>query len=123
MPDSMYDKLGDLLNDALESGNFFNSSPAKKLDTTQKDTENSSIKKNKKLIKFASLEVQNACSILGINDEMSYSDAKKIYYKKLKRFHPDKNADNFVMNKITKEKTDSILKAWKVIEDWYNKTS
>lgn len=153
MPDSMYDKLGELLSKALESGDFFTSEDkgkdlssikkdtvGKKTEEKEKDTNTSSdfnqktvyknshikndsknhiVSGNKKLIKYAHSKIKNACTLVGVNEGMDYEEAKRAYHKKLLRFHPDKNADNLVMNKITREKTDAILKAWKIIEDWY----
>ena len=153
MPDSMYEKLGELLNEAIESGNFFARNTASESEESQENTEdyiqkstqtenlkqkdkNDSktvynsihnlneksrriVQKNKKLIKYAHFSVQKACTFVGITDEMSYEDAKKQFRKKLLRFHPDRNADNEVMRKITREKTEELLQAWKIIEDWF----
>lgn len=142
MPDSMYDKLGKLLSEALESGNFFYENPysaqntqqksyekEKIIDSVQKEKKNSHEKnsheksphKNKILLKNAGTEIQKAAEIIGITDEMSLEDAKKQFRKKLMRFHPDKNADNETMRKITKEKTEQILSNWKILEEWLSK--
>ena len=153
MPDSMYEKLGELLYEAIESGNFFSRNPASEGKKSQENTkdciqkstqaenskqkdENDSktvynsvhnqneksrriVQKNKKLIKHAHSSIQKACTFVGITNEMSYEDAKKQFRKKLLRFHPDRNADNEVMRKITREKTEELLQAWKIIEDWF----
>lgn len=162
MPDSMFDKLGDLLNEAIESGNFFKDSKKaaenisidnknqknskdSSLNSKQKYTEQQKnkesqfnkysfvyksrqhnkknhdciVSKNKKLIKYAHPDIQKACTFVGVTDEMSYSQAKSLYHKKLLRFHPDKNSDNEVIKKITREKTLELVKAWKIIEKWY----
>ena len=149
----MYEKLGELLNEAIESGNFFARNPASESEKSQEDTEDCIqkstqtenlkqkdknnfktvynsihnqnkkshriVQKNKKLIKYAHFSVQKACTFVRITDEMSYEDAKKQFRKKLLRFHPDRNADNEVMRKITREKTEELLQAWKIIEDWF----
>lgn len=39
MPDSMYDKLGELLSEALDSGNFFYENPYSAQNTQQKSYE------------------------------------------------------------------------------------
>lgn len=138
MPDSMYDKLGELLSEALESGNFFDRTQEKQTDNkteenkdffdtkntnsflhSTKTKKNPAAQQNQKLIKFASLKIQNACNVVGITDGMTYEEAKRIFRKKLLRFHPDMNADNEVMRKITKQKTEELLNAWKIIEEWY----
>ena len=132
MPDSMYDKLGELLSEALESGNFFYENQSSAQNTQQKSYEKEKIidsvqeekknpHKNKILLKNAGTEIQKAAEISGITDEMSLEDAKKQFRKKLMRFHPDKNADNETMRKITKEKTEQILSNWKILEEWFSK--
>ena len=168
MPDSMFDKLGELISEGFESGNFFAQSkkpaensaagPAPNGDTgttseqVQKQEKTSdSIKKstnssfnrgtvyksiqvnnqnqdcivssNSKLIKYAHPDVQKALSFVGVNlqetTEITFEQAKKLFHKKLMRFHPDKNAKNETMDKITREKTALILDAWKLIENWF----
>ena len=132
MPDSMYDKLGELLSEALESGNFFYENPYSAQNTQQKSYEKEKIidsvqeekknpHENKILLKNAGTEIQKAAEIIGITDEMSLEDAKKQFRKKLMRFHPDKNADNETMRKITKEKTEQINSNWKILEEWFSK--
>ena len=164
MPDSMFDKLGELISEGFESGNFFAQSkkPApngdtgnaqehvtaqaqkqeKISDSTKKSTNSSFnqdtvyksiqvnnhnqdciVSSNSKLIKYAHPEVQKALSFVGVNlqetTEITFEQAKKLFHKKLMRFHPDKNAKNETMDKITREKTALILDAWKLIEDWF----
>lgn len=132
MPDSMYDKLGELLSEALESGNFFYEKQSSAQNTQQKSYEKEKIidsvqeekknpHENKILLKNAGTKIQKAAEIIGITDEMSLEDAKKQFRKKLMRFHPDKNADNETMRKITKEKTEQILSNWKILEEWFSK--
>lgn len=158
MPESMYDKLGELLRDAIDSGNFFDQNQnkteqiSKETDSeciqnhtentrnqqnTEKDNNFSSnnvhksihlnnnssdriVSSSKKLIKYAHPDIQKACSLLEITDDMNFDQAKSQYHKKLQRFHPDKNADNEIMRKITREKTGQIVEAWKLLEKWYS---
>ena len=138
MPDSMYDKLGELLSEALESGNFFARSQEKHSDNkteenkdifdtknvkdflhSTKANKNTGAQQNQQSIKYASLKLQKACAFIGITEGMSYEEARRIFRKKLLRFHPDMNADNEVMRKITKQKTLELLTAWNLIEEWY----
>ena len=168
MPDSMFDKLGELISEGFESGNFFAQSkksaensasgPApngdtgtaseqaqkqeKTSDSTKKSTNSSFnrgtvyksiqvnnknqdciVSSNSKLIKYAHPDIQKALSFVGVNlqetTEITFEQAKKLFHKKLMRFHPDKNAKNETMDKITREKTALILDAWKLIEDWF----
>lgn len=174
MPDSMFDKLGELISEGFESGNFFAQSkkpadssasgPApngdtasehvkkrvtkqaqkqeKTSDSTKKSTNSSFnqdtvyksiqvnnqnqdciVSSNSKIINYAHPNVQKALSFVGVNlqetTEITFEQAKKLFHKKLMRFHPDKNAKNETMDKITREKTALILDAWKLIEDWF----
>ena len=167
MPESMFDKLGELLSEAIDSGIFFEerkktsdnkntesfsksaNSGENKAENTEECIKNNTnknkhkqnktqsaktvykniqsntssqfciVSNNKKLIKYAHPEVQKACTFVGVTEGMCYEEAKKQFHKKLLRFHPDRNADNEVMKKITKEKTDELLKAWALIEKWY----
>jgi hypothetical protein len=184
MPDSMFDKLGDLLSEAIESGNFFKENQKENKETAdnsvegltrQENADNSSytrepdlktteqaglenntdsIKKytkqrkkhtnsqnkgysvyksiqlnNKnqfsivssveKVIKYAHPELKKACTTVEVFEGMTYGEAKKQYHKKLLRYHPDRNSDNEIMKKITKNKTDELVKAWAVIEAWF----
>ena len=176
MPDSMFDKLGELISEGFESGNFFAQSkkpaensasgPApngdtstasdnvaehvteqaqkqeKTSDSTKKSTNSSFnqntvyksiqvnnqnqdciVSSNSKLIKYAHPDIQKALSFVGVNlqetTEITFEQAKKLFHKKLMRFHPDKNAKNETMDKITREKTALILDAWKLIENWF----
>ena len=145
MPDSMFDKLGELISEGFESGNFFAQSkkPQEKTSDSTKKSTNSSfngdtvyksiqvnnqnqdciVSSNSKLIKYAHPDVKKALSFVGVNlqetTEITFEQAKKHFHKKLMRFHPDKNAKNETMDKITREKTAKILDAWKLIEDWF----
>lgn len=172
MPDSMFDKLGELISEGFESGNFFaqskkpaensasgsapnadtgnaseqvteqaqkqeNTSDSRKKSTNpsfNRDTVYKSIQvnnqnqdcivsSNSKVIKYAHPDIQKALSFVGVNlqetTEITFEQAKKLFHKKLMRFHPDKNAKNETMDKITREKTALILDAWKLIDDWF----
>lgn len=79
------------------------------------DTEPSS----HKLVDYAIPETRKAFAVIGVELGASYGEAKRQFHKKLMRFHPDKNADNETMRKITREKTGEVLKAWKIVEEWY----
>lgn len=154
MPDSMYDKLGELLSKALESGDFFyaqnkdkeasehkevyknrqNPQKHKSQEETSADKAAATVYKNRhsakkdapgtrkasgKVIKYAQGKVREALAALGIQENADYGEAKRQFHKKLMRFHPDKNADNETMRKITRKKTDELLKAWKIVDEWY----
>ncbi len=74
---SMYDKLGDLLNEALESGDI----PSKEQ-------------------LYVSEEVKTAFESFGISMNFTYDEAKKIYHEKLHAIHPDKNGSKEATAKL-----------------------
>ncbi len=154
MPDSMYDKLGELLSKALESGDFFSARDKEKEARNREevyksrqdivgqkssskilsDIATNTVHKNRhsakkstssakqssgKVIKYAQSEVREALAVLSIQENADYGEAKRQFHKKLMRFHPDKNADNETMRKITRERTGELLKAWRIVEEWY----
>ena len=116
MPD-MYDKLGDLLNEALESGSILEQKSAKTdfnlqdRDTSDKNRDKSGLfylKKEKitskkeeiatgqvvKMYKYAKNiqfppEIQNALTTLDIVYLNNFQQIKKQYRKLLKIYHPD----------------------------------
>ncbi|MBR1537082.1 MAG: hypothetical protein IJ630_09105 [Treponema sp.] len=139
---TMYDKLGALLSEALEKGEL----PAQKEDSPkvqfffvpeQKEKTDSSPHKSnqrksdrtiepKKILtgeviktKFIPENVKSALSFIGISENTGLEEAKKIYREKLMYYHPDRRADNPVLQKIAKEKTARLLKEWAVLEKWY----
>ena len=144
MPDSMYDKLGKLLNSALESGELFNS-PKKENQTEDKqnysDEETQSAKNehnkqnndsinqneektsvpkiNEKIFIDAPFYIKNEAKILCLTDDMNYKKAKQQFRKKINAFHPDKHSKSEITKKISLEKTSQILQAWKIAEEWF----
>lgn len=88
----MYDKLGDLLNEALESGEIYTK---EQLD--------------------AAPEVKAAFESFGISMNFTYEEAKKLYHEKLQFYHPDKNKTN----NSAREITEKLIKDWKIISDYY----
>ena len=113
MSDSMFDKLGDLLSEALESGIFFKEDSQSNSDT-QQEVPNP-------LIKEIQPQIKELMEYFEIEPTFTYNQAKKQFHKKLKRFHPDSNSDNPIIKKITKEKTTEILRNWEELENWYTK--
>ncbi len=108
---SPYDKLGDLLNEALEKGEL-NSSPQNKNNEYKKNKE-----KNCQFI-YKSIQPYN---IFNITPGICFSEIKKVYRNLLKKYHPD-NVKNFPqMQKTATEKTTLIVQAYKeIIEDYKN---
>ena len=152
---TMYDRLGSLLSEALEKGELpktnedsprssdFFESPAQNRSSEQADsatkpkikvftfrsTTNSNQQKQKispqkkpdyQVIKnFIPEQVKSALAFIQIPETASYEEAKKIYREKLMYYHPDRRADNPVLQKVAKEKTARLLKEWQLIENWY----
>ncbi len=136
MPESMYDKLGDLLNAALDSGFILeekkrgvsassaekpeeeNKSPKEeKYENPKKESFQKENLQNKKA--FIPENVKKALSKIQIPEESDFESAKKIYREKLKLYHPDRRNDNPVLQKVAKEKTEQLLASWKIIENYF----
>ena len=90
----MYDKLGDLLNETLESGHIYTK---EQFDMPP--------------------EVKKAFEGFGISVNFTYEEAKKIYHQKLKFYHPDKNQGN--ESPSNRKMTEELIKNWHILADWY----
>ena len=138
----MFDKLGDLLSDALEKGELpkYNSESGNEPQaetiegtfsdfdfiTRHKKQEDSHSEKRpapKKTIAPRKIKVpdnvKEAMRFIAIPEDASFDTAKKIYREKLMYYHPDRRNDNPVLQKVAKEKTARLLKEWEIIEKWY----
>ena len=149
MPDSMYDRLGDMLSDALESGNFFaeeknqkektqkeksrkeaetNQSPDREKSANQFHDREESAGQTKKTEKISgrrpkklSPAEQSALKTLGLDENASLEEAKKAYREKLKYYHPDRHGDNPVLQKVAREKTRLVLESWEILSSFFEK--
>ena len=136
---TMYDRLGDLISQALEEGKIpeYRKKNNQEEDFERKDCDKEENdegekapdlnQKHKKTVKHEKVRiipqnVKNAMNIIGIPEESSFSQAKKIYREKISYFHPDKwskDDANPVLLKIAREKTEKILESWKEIESYF----
>ena len=123
MPESMYDKLGDLLHAALDSGfilrekkHNFSANQKENSKENSKETFDENHKKEKSDIPE---NVKTAFSKLQIPKESDFKSAKKIFREKLKFYHPDRRNDNPVLQKVAKEKTEQLLICWEIIETYF----
>lgn len=117
--ESMYDKLGELLSDALDSG-FIpqkeenqNKKPEQKLNKQEDKIE------EEKKLRPVPANVKAAFKKTQIPENSSFNEARKIYREKLMYYHPDRRNGNPVLQKIAKEKTETLLENWKIIEEYY----
>lgn len=114
----MYDKLGDLLSVALDSGFILNSQETSdSLDSKQTEfkTETAVSKARKTL----SEKQKSAFQAITIPFEADFETAKKIFHEKLMYYHPDRRNDNAVLQKIAREKTENLLNNWQIVESFF----
>lgn len=123
---TMFDKLGDLLSEALEKGEI----PQNKRAPADKEpgsffTEESTPPNKKEQFtprKQIPESVKKAFAFISIPEDALYDEAKKIYREKLMYYHPDRRNDNPVLQKVAKEKTAQLLREWEKVEEWYSGT-
>ncbi len=114
---TMYDKLGDLLNETLEAGavKFIRIEKEEPQPEPEKQEEKppKEQKKDKRVIyKKLNPELEREYRLLDITVSATVDDVKKAYKEKLKYFHPDRYADNAVLEKVATNKTREIVKAY-----------
>ena len=107
--DSMFDRLGELLHDALESGQI-----------PQQKKRNCGTQVPQK-IKEMPQNVRDAFDILGMEYSAAYIECRIQYHERLKMFHPDGNSSNSTVQKVASAKTTELIAAWKTISTWFEK--
>ena len=135
MEGTMYDRLGDLLNETLEAGEvrFIKVEPPsdehipgetpadQKRERQETDRAADRLNKPKKkkrtavIYKKISDETNRAFHVLGLNPTINKEEVKKAYKEKLKAFHPDRYDSNPVMKKIATDKTREVVGAYDTI--------
>lgn len=114
--ESMYDKLGELLSKTLDSGFIPKKSEEKikEKNFSQKDK----IKEEEKIRPLPE-NVKSAFKKIKIPENCNFEEAKKIYREKLMHYHPDRRNENYVLQKVAKEKTEELLADWKIVENYF----
>ena len=59
--------------------------------------------------------IKKAYEALGVKAEADESEIRSAYRKKLKRFHPDSNAENETVQRVAHKKTEEIVEAYNAI--------
>lgn len=136
--ETMYDRLGDLLNETLKSGQVkfkkkteHNKKEIPKKEKAAEESFSRNIHKNKDKagqkksaefkgtenipLKKITPEIERAFRLLDITASANSSDVKKAYKEKLKYFHPDKYDKNPVLKKIATNKTRMIVEAYNLL--------
>lgn len=155
----MYDRLGDMLHDVLESGTVpvrsattfgvqaadetadrtktgaftdkKSTQSAEKLSSRQNDdsghhrqnkgqSDKNVPHKKKRQSAYLPADVRDALAFFGLDETASRDDAKKAYHEKLKYYHPDRHGGNPVLQKVAREKTRSVIAAWKTLERFFS---
>ncbi|MFA6937518.1 MAG: J domain-containing protein [Treponema sp.] len=159
----MYDRLGDLLNETLESGGIKfvhidkdgnisekkvnldddasskskqenneakdktkTESPKEKVNSEQKKnksaegskTQETSSKHRRVIYKRLTPELERQYRLLGITVSATLEDVKKAYKEKLKYYHPDRQGDNPILQKVATDKTMQVVEAYKSITEF-----
>lgn len=133
---SIYDKLGDLLNDALEKGEIPKEKPRK--DKSQVFFNGNEIPKQVQNDEFTNKmhkytenmyippHIQQALSTLDIVYPTNWNQIKKQYRKLLKQYHPDtKNIKNTIQNSQNVQNfrhltVQDIQNAYEILDSYFN---
>ncbi|MBE6355201.1 MAG: J domain-containing protein [Treponema sp.] len=151
--ETMYDRLGELLNETLKDGYVKSSEPQKETERfTETETQasslknkngftwpkgkkkkNSSFEKNssekksveskKKVKKIFSPEAERALRLFSLDENYTEEELKKAYKEKLNVFHPDKNKKLPIVQKVAAEKTRQVVEAFRLLSDLLNESS
>ena len=119
---SSYDKLGDLLKDAIDNNEFPKSRQEEKKEQkkyeaepateTVFETEKKSEQTNPKLLKF-----KNEFKILKLEPTDDTYIIKEQYHKLLKKYHPDNVPKLPLVQKTAAKKTQEIVEAYKTLSE------
>ena len=139
MPGSYYDRLGDLLSEVLESGELPKPQPSPEPGPAPREkteAEAASPAKDSRESASAFFTGQpvpprkgrhltppeaRAFKTLSIPETADYAEARSLYRKKLQRFHPDKQGENALLQKVAREKTAQFIEAWSIVEGYFSR--
>jgi hypothetical protein len=107
----MYDKMGDLLNEYLETGNL--PPPLKK--APRKKPVKAAIPREKMPIPAYLVQEFSLLGFADILEAPALTDCRKAYHALIKEYHPDTQTQDG----DTAQKTDEIVQAFKKIQSWY----
>lgn len=124
----MFDRLGDLLSEALEKGALPKSEEASRNENPGRASPDFSFHEEKEREGEKAAErgvsvprnVKSAMGFIRIPEEADFKTAKKIYRERLMSYHPDRRNGNPVLQKVAKEKTERLLNEWKTVEKWFS---
>lgn len=122
--DSMFDRLGDLLSGALDEKPM----PQSDFFSDEKPEANRIFEDEKEAIQqeneespyfFVPYHIKDDFVLLGITGAKTTEDEiKSAYREKIKFFHPDKQKDIPILQKIATDRTAKIVEAYNRITDW-----
>lgn len=131
---SQYDKLGEMLKDALENGAIPQKRTKKKSEKSAgsgySEESSSVFPKTPSTQNGADLtecvyvsgspDIMHAYDILELENGTPPDVTKNSYRRLLKKYHPDNIAKFENMQKTAAKKTGEIVKAYKILEEWFD---
>lgn len=122
-----FSKLGSLLSQVLEAGELPSASADNKADTGAEKAAapDSAFSVHAAPDHAAAMRAtpktltkteQEAFKTLSIPEQAGFDEARAIYRAKLKRFHPDMQGDNSVLQTVARKKTAQCIAAWQTVK-------
>ena len=146
--ETMYDRLGELLNETLKDG-YVKSDDSQDKSGQFEDSEKKSSsagKRNgfkwpkgrkkksgtfekkdpepdKKNLRIFSPEAERALRLFSLDENYTEDELKKAYKEKLNVFHPDKNKKLPIVQKVAAEKTRQVVDAYRLLSELLDECS
>ena len=109
-----YDRLGQMLSDALENGfERYKKRPEKATGQEKKQDDEIHSETNAAAKPVKLFSDTKALSVLGLTEEASEKDVKEAYRALLKKYHPDNVPDLPLMQDTAARKTREIVEAYR----------